>query len=164
MSPRAAARLESLGFREVYDHAAGKLDWFAAGLPIEGEVTSEVRIGQLVRGDTPSCTLEDRLGEVRQRVESAGWDQAVVLDGRRVLLGWLGRDALSRDPSAEVETVMLEGPKTLRPNESPGETASWMDGKGVDSVLVTSSDGTFLGVLRRGDLDVPRQGELGAGA
>ncbi len=36
MSPRAASRLESLGFREAYDYAAGKADWFAAGLPMEG--------------------------------------------------------------------------------------------------------------------------------
>ncbi|HYW25685.1 MAG TPA: CBS domain-containing protein [Terriglobales bacterium] len=164
MSPRAASRLESLGFREVYDYAAGKMDWFAAGLPIEGEAAGEVRIGQLAHRDTPSCALEDRLGEVSKRVESAGWDQAVVLDGRRVLLGWLGRDALHGDPSAEVATVMLEGPTTFRPNESPDETARWMDGKGVDSVLVTSSDGTFLGVLRRGDLDVPAPGRRTADA
>jgi hypothetical protein len=102
MSPRAASRLESLGFRKVHDYAAGKMDWFAAGLPMEGEAAREVHIGQLARGDAPSCTLEDRLGEVRTRVESAGRDQAVVLDQRRVLLGRLSRDALSADPSAEV--------------------------------------------------------------
>ena len=32
MSPRAALRLERFGF-EVYDYAAGKVDWLAAGLP-----------------------------------------------------------------------------------------------------------------------------------
>jgi predicted transcriptional regulator len=153
-----------LGFGEVYDYAAGKMDWFAAGLPMEGSAAREVRIGQLARGDASSCALEDRLGEVRARVESAGWDRAVVLDPRRVLLGWLGRDALGADPSAEVAAVMLEGPVTFRPNMPVGETASWMDGKGVDSVLVPSSDGTFLGVLRREDLDVPAKGEQGAGA
>jgi rhodanese-related sulfurtransferase len=31
MSPRAASRLESLGFTEVYDYIDGKLDWMAAG-------------------------------------------------------------------------------------------------------------------------------------
>ena len=36
MSPRAAARLESLGFRQVYDYVAGEADWFASGLPMEG--------------------------------------------------------------------------------------------------------------------------------
>jgi hypothetical protein len=63
------------------------LEWFAAGLPIEGEAAGELCIGQLARGDAPSCSLEDRLGEVRARVESAGRDQAVVLDPWRVLLG-----------------------------------------------------------------------------
>ncbi|HKA09138.1 MAG TPA: hypothetical protein VKI99_01570 [Candidatus Dormibacteraeota bacterium] len=53
---------------------------------------------------------------------------------------------------------------TFRPNTAVGETASWMDGGSADSVLVTSSDGTFLGVPRHGDLDVPRREEQGAGA
>jgi signal-transduction protein with cAMP-binding, CBS, and nucleotidyltransferase domain len=59
---------------------------------------------------------------------------------------------------------MLEGPVTFRPNEPVDRTANWMDGKGVDSVLVTSSDGTFLGVLRRQDLGVPKTAEGPTGA
>jgi len=105
------------------------------------EAAREVHIGHLARGNAPSCTIEDRLGEVRTRVESAGWDQAVVLDQRR-----------------------LEGPRTFRPNVSPDGTASWMDDRSDDSVLVTSSDGTFVGVLRREDLGVPRSAEGGADA
>ena len=31
MSPRAAWRLEALGFGGVYDYVAGKVDWIAAG-------------------------------------------------------------------------------------------------------------------------------------
>jgi hypothetical protein len=34
-----------------------------------------------------------------------------------------------------------------------------MDGRNLDSVLVTSSDGTFRGVLRRQDIDVPKPAE-----
>ena len=154
MSPRAASRLESLGFQEVYDYAAGKADWFSAGLPMEGEVADAVFIGKLARGNAPSCRLEDRVRDARKQAEAGGWDQAVVVDQRGVLLGWLSEDALRSDPAAEVSTVMREGPVTFRPNMPPEETASWMDGKGVDSVLVTSSDGTFTGVLRRQDLDV----------
>jgi hypothetical protein len=30
MSPRAAWRLESIGFGQVYDYAAGKADWGSA--------------------------------------------------------------------------------------------------------------------------------------
>ena len=36
MSPRAAWRLDSLGFQQVYDYVAGEADWFASGLPREG--------------------------------------------------------------------------------------------------------------------------------
>jgi len=34
-SPRAAERMEALGYDRVYDYAAGKRDWRQAGLPIE---------------------------------------------------------------------------------------------------------------------------------
>lgn len=158
MSPRAASRLETLGFRQVYDYAAGKADWFSAGLPMEGEVANAVFIGRLVRADVPSCRLEDRVADVGARAAATGWDQAVVLDERDVLLGWLSRDGLRSDPAVQVSAVMLEGPVTFRPNARPDETASWMDRKNVGSVLVTSSDGTFIGVLRRQDLDVPKAG------
>lgn len=33
-SPKAAKRLEELGYGEVYDYEAGKEDWKAAGLPV----------------------------------------------------------------------------------------------------------------------------------
>ena len=33
---RAAWRLESVGFSEVYDYTVGELHWLAAGLPTEG--------------------------------------------------------------------------------------------------------------------------------
>src|ERR1700681_849107 len=35
MSPRAATRLEQLGF-DVYDYALSKIDWMAHGLSMEG--------------------------------------------------------------------------------------------------------------------------------
>src|SRR5688572_23586838 len=41
MSPRAASRLETLGFEQVYDYVAGKADWGSGGLPLEGENGSE---------------------------------------------------------------------------------------------------------------------------
>jgi predicted transcriptional regulator len=77
-----------------------------------------------------------------------------VLDDRGVLLGWLSLDALRSDPAAGVTAVMLEGPVTFRPNMGIAETASWMDASNVGSILITSSGGTFLGVVRRQDLDV----------
>jgi len=35
-SPKAAKRMEQLGFNIVYDYEAGKDDWKEAGLPTEG--------------------------------------------------------------------------------------------------------------------------------
>lgn len=34
-STRAAKRLDELGYDEVYDYVAGKVDWKYAGLPVE---------------------------------------------------------------------------------------------------------------------------------
>lgn len=34
-APKAAKKLEELGYQEVYDYEAGKVDWKEAGLPIE---------------------------------------------------------------------------------------------------------------------------------
>ena len=34
-SPKAAQRMEELGYSEVYDYEAGKVDWKEAGLPVD---------------------------------------------------------------------------------------------------------------------------------
>ena len=49
MSPRAAWRLESLGFSKVYDYVEGKADWAVAGLPREGDKAGFNRAIDVVR-------------------------------------------------------------------------------------------------------------------
>lgn len=34
-SPKAAKRMDELGYERVYDYEAGKMDWKEAGLPVE---------------------------------------------------------------------------------------------------------------------------------
>lgn len=34
-SPKAAQRMDELGYQQVYDYEAGKRDWKEAGLPVE---------------------------------------------------------------------------------------------------------------------------------
>lgn len=34
-SPKAAKRMDELGYRKVYDYEAGKVDWQRAGMPTE---------------------------------------------------------------------------------------------------------------------------------
>ena len=67
MSPRAAWRLESLGFTRVCDYVPGKADWFAAGLAREGTRASIPRAGDVARGDDVTCRLGDRVGDGAKR-------------------------------------------------------------------------------------------------
>lgn len=60
MSPRAAWRLEGLGFSPVYDYVPGKVDWFAAGLPKEGKLAEVPTVGEAARQDVPTCSLRRR--------------------------------------------------------------------------------------------------------
>jgi hypothetical protein len=80
MSPRAAARLATLGFTRIYDYVAGKADWGSAGLPLEGESGSAEPAGAQARADVPRCRLDERLPAVRKRVGDAGWDTCFVVD------------------------------------------------------------------------------------
>jgi CBS domain-containing protein len=163
MSARAAWRLESLGFRQVHRYTAGKADWMANGLPIEGERAGARTVGQLARRGVPTCRLEERVDDVRARVEAAGWDMCVVVNDRNVVLGRLRKEALSVDASTPVEKVMLPGPKTLRLNESVEETARNMAEANVDRVLVTTGDGELVGVFFREDAGTA-SGQDGKGA
>ena len=100
MSPRAAARLESLGFTEVYDYVAGKADWAAMGLPLKGRLADISRAGDVARRGMPTCRLTERLGAVRERVQSTGWDVCLVVDDAGVVLGRLRKAAFEKDPDA----------------------------------------------------------------
>ena len=126
MSPRAAWRLEGLGFERVYDHVPGKADCAASGLPTEGTLASVPTIGEAARRDVPTCALEERVSDARDRVRATGWDACVVVNKERVVLGLLREKELALDPDVGVEQVMRNGPTTSRPNESLGKMAKRM--------------------------------------
>jgi hypothetical protein len=151
MAPRAAARLESLGFDKVYQYKAGKLDWLAAGLPTEGTNSDCPRAGDASRKDMVVSGLKDRLGEVRDRASAAGWDVVVVIDDQRVVLGLLRSKQLEMDPNLTVEQAMRPGPSTFRPYVSTKEMADFMVGHDLDSAPITTSDGRLVGVLFRSE-------------
>jgi CBS domain len=151
MAPRAAARLESLGFREVFEYKAGKNDWLAAGLPTEGENSRCPRAGEASRKDMAVCGLNDRLGDVRERAAKAGLEVAVVVDGEQVVLGLLRSKQLAMDPDLAVEQVMRPGPSTFRPYVSTKEMADYMVEHSLENVPITTSDGKLVGVLLKSD-------------
>jgi CBS domain-containing protein len=161
VSPRAASRLESLGFTQVYDYVAGKADWGSAGLPLEGEDGSATRAGAYVRTDVPACRLEDDLEGVRRRVRGAGWDTCLVVDEERVVLGRLGRAVLDGTGPGSVEEVMTPGPSTIRPSARLGPTVERMRSQNLSSLPVTSSDGRLVGLLVREQAEEALRGLAG---
>jgi predicted transcriptional regulator len=152
MSPRAAWRLESLGFPEVYDYTVGKLDWMAAGLTTEGTNSKRPRAGDLARKDTPSCKVDERLGEVRDRVHALGWDAVVVVNDERVVFGLLRAKELALDGDLPIAQAMRPGPSTFRPYVLAGQMAHSMVEHKLESSPITTSDGRLVGLLLQKDV------------
>jgi Mg/Co/Ni transporter MgtE len=153
MSPRAASRLESLGFTPVYDYVAGKADWGSFGLPLEGRRPSGTRVGAHARTDVPACGPQDRMPEVRERVRAAGWDTCFVTNEHGVVLGRLGRTALGGDDDLSVEEAMTPGPSTVRPSLELETAVERMRAQNLTTLPVTRSDGVLIGVIRREDAE-----------
>src|SRR5438105_3740394 len=97
MSPRAAWRLERLGFTDVHDYVAGKADWLAAGLPTEGPGSTRPRPGSLARRDVPTCGPDETVGVVRRRMVDGEWDRCFVINEARVVMGVVDQQALAGD-------------------------------------------------------------------
>lgn len=153
MSPRAACRLATLGFDRVHDYAAGKVDWLAHGLPVEGTHAGQPTAGSLASEDAATCALESSTGDVARAIADSPYGFALVLGGRGVLLGRVRRSALGRlaerDP---IEPILEPGPSTIRPHLTAEELRDRFAGSDVRTLVVTCPDGTLLGVLRREDV------------
>ena len=128
---------------------AGKDDWFAAGLPREGDRSDDPWIGDLAERDVPTCRLGDPIGEARQRLRAAGRAACVVVNDEQVVLGLVPAEGPSADPRQTVEAVMESGPSTFRPNVPLAEMAQYMREHGLSYALVTTSDGNLVGWLSR---------------
>jgi rhodanese-related sulfurtransferase/CBS domain-containing protein len=151
LSARAAWRLVSLGFSRVYRYTAGKEDWIAFDLPTEGKNADTPTAGDVARRDVPTCTLTDRLGEVRERIGASGWTSCIVVNDRNVVLGRVRSKDLDGDPDQSIAAVMEAGPVTERPSEPLEALVQRMQEKRVSSVIVSRPDGQLIGVLRRED-------------
>ena len=159
MSPRAAARLETLGFDKVYDYVSGKSDWIAAGLPTVRQSAGSPTAGDTLRAGDIVGHVGERLGDVARRARAEGTDEVIVVDDRHVVLGRVRGAALDGDPDALIEDVMQPGPATVRP-DTPLETViATLGPAGVSSTLVTDPDGRFIGTVyvedARSKLDQP---------
>src|SRR5712691_4785574 len=153
MSPRAAWRLESMGFREVYEYRGGKVDWLAAGLPTEGPGAQRKRIRDYLRTDVPTCRLDQKVADVAARVSARRWDMCLVVNEHGIVLGRLDRKELQAQGDERVERVMRAGPSTYRPDVLAAEMRHVMTHKGIGALPVTTGDGRLLGVLCREALE-----------
>ena len=150
MSPRAAWRLETLGFTEVYDYVAGKLDWLASGGEIVRFEGAPPTAAELARRDVPTCSLEDDVEAVAARVAETDWAICAVVNPEGILLGLLGRTALQG--SGRAEELMRDGPSTIRPDQAADAVAERMAKQDLTVQLVTTSDGRLVGAVRREDV------------
>ena len=152
-SPRAAWRLESLGFQRVYDYVNGKADWQAAGLPVEGELAGIARVLDFVQRDVPTCGLHDAVDQIRARLEGSDWDSCFVVNNEGVVLGRVYESKLGDARGATAESVMDPGPVTYRPNTTAHEMLETMREHDLETGPVTGSDGRLIGVVLRNDLE-----------
>src|SRR5262249_42757777 len=146
-----AWRLDSLGYPEVYEYSAGKADWAAYGLPIEGAAAGTVRLKDIARTDVPTCGLDDTVGVARR--SAGGWGACVGGDEQRTVFGAMSKAELDRDPSARVGDVMRPGTSTFRPNVGAAEMLRYMERRRHESSLVTTPDGRLVGLVRREDVE-----------
>jgi Mg/Co/Ni transporter MgtE len=153
MSPRAACRLETLGFEHVYDYVAGKADWLAHGLDVEGSEAGRSTVGRLARTDAVTCSLDEQVGDVRARVEASPYRLALVVSETGVLLGRLRRATLEGDPQRTAAAAMESGPSTVRPDTAPTKLAERLRVRDLRTALVTTPEGILIGIVLRDDLE-----------
>jgi CBS-domain-containing membrane protein len=148
MSPRAACRLESLGFIHVHDYAAGKTDWAGSGLPKERAFAGISRPRKLAK-QVPTCRLDERVAVIRERVSTA--DLCIVTTEGRIVLGRLREKDREQDGEVSAEAVMQPGPTTVRVDEFLPDLVERMRKANVESILATKPSGELVGVLHRAD-------------
>jgi CBS domain-containing protein len=156
MSPRAACRLETLGFdpKLVFDYVAGKAEWLANGLPREGENTSVLYAGEVVDADPPTCALDTPVADIRARLDGSRYGFCLVVSAGRIVLGRVRRSLLDTgDAAAAAEQVMEPGPSTVRFNVHAEELIQRLAKRGLKTAVVTTPSGCLVGVFHREDAE-----------
>lgn len=153
MSPRAACRLEALGFSEVYDYVGGKADWLAHGLPVEGTRSGGPRAGDVARDDVATVGLGERLESAQARIAASSYGFGLVVSPGGVVLGRLPMSSIERAGSGVVEEAMEPGPSTVRPDADAGELRARLEQRGFGTAVVTTPEGVLVGVFNRDDVD-----------
>jgi CBS domain containing-hemolysin-like protein len=152
MSPRAACRLDTLGFEHVHDYVPGKADWLAHNLHVERR-DQLITVGQLVRTDVVTCSLTDTIADVAERIADSAYGFALVTTKTGVVLGRLRASVLNVEPDTPAERAIENGPSTVRPDTPAGELAARLRARDLKTAIITSPEGELIGIARRADLE-----------
>jgi CBS domain-containing protein len=151
MSPRAACRLEGLGFTRVHDYVGGIADWKGAGLLIEGSTDSKETVADATQSEVVVCRAGETLSDVRSRREDQAWEIAAVVGCDGVVIGRLRPSAMEGPDDELVEEVMESGPATVRPDGLLEPLVERMERRNAPHVLVTTPQGRLIGILFQGE-------------
>ena len=142
MSPRAAWRLERLGYT-VSDYTAGKADWIAAGRNTVRAQLSPLRAIDAIEREVATCSPEALIADLNREMSDH-----IVVNEERVVLGRVRKAVLARSaPDLTVEQVMEPGPATIRADANVEQTHERLRQHRVLDILVTTPEGQLLGVL-----------------
>jgi Mg/Co/Ni transporter MgtE len=119
------------------------MDWVSFDLAWDG---SAQFVGGNLDRDTPTCTIDDRIGEVRARAAAPGLCVVVYESG--VVAGSLSNEDLNSDDEALVKKVMNPAPATVRLTEEVPALEERLRDRDVDHIVVTRPDGVLVGVFR----------------
>lgn len=151
MSPRAAWRLEAMGFAEVYDFTDGKLEWLASGLPTEGKGPHYAVAGEVATRDDLLVSSPDETTKALATKMRDDQTYCVIVNDQDIVLGRVRKTALSA--GAKAWEVMEPGPTTVRPAEPAKPLLKRMNKRNVPAMLVTTSKGKLVGLAKREDLE-----------
>jgi CBS domain-containing protein len=104
----------------------------------------------VTRTDAPRCLPEELVSAVVGRI--GGWKVCVVTNDKGVVQGLLAPTDVEAGEEVRAESVMLLGPRTIRPSARRDAIARRMEKQGIGRLLVTYPDGVFVGVVLREDL------------
>jgi CBS domain-containing protein len=139
MSPRAAWRLERLGF-QAYDYAAGKVDWLAAGRRTIRAEPGPRRALDAADRDPITCSPDTSAATLPV-------GSVIVVNEHGIVLGRVRAGDRRTDQPAEA--IMEPGPATVRAHEPLDELLARMARRHVEEIIVTTPEGRLLGVVHR---------------
>ena len=135
-----------MGF-EAYEYSAGKADWISAGWETWRAPDSPRQARDVLIADVAVCAPETPVAGLVETVEEAG--SVLVVNAEGVVLGRIRpRQITEAAPGAVAEEAMRPGPVTVRPLEPLAGLLERMERAGVSEMVVTSSEGVLLGVVR----------------